>query len=303
MLLAGFKPTSGAVDRIQFQSTPNVWGYFSVGPNGAVHEFADSQFGHIFATGPTREDARKALIMALKDVVVRGDIRTAIEVLGQLLNTEEFIENTIDTSWLDGIIKAKQLTIDTDPQLVVMSAAVAKAHRHVESVTEFFKQNFSKGQLSVQGIENLNRFPVEITYQDTKFDFDVTRMAPGIFKMTIGDTTVEAKVREQSDGTLLAWYAGSTHNLTSIEEPMGLRLSLDGVTHLLPTQFDPSELRTDVTGKLIRFLQPEGAEVVAGKPYAEVEAMKMVMPLVSTESGLINHKKVNFPSLLCLPFP
>ncbi len=100
-----------------------------MGPNGAVHEFADSQFGHIFASGETREEARKALIMALKDLTVRGDIRTAIEVLGQLLNADEFIENTIDTSWLDGIIKAKQLTINTDPQLVVISAAVAKAHR------------------------------------------------------------------------------------------------------------------------------------------------------------------------------
>jgi biotin carboxylase len=39
----GFKPTSGRIDRIRFQSSPTVWGYFSVGTNGAVHEFADSQ--------------------------------------------------------------------------------------------------------------------------------------------------------------------------------------------------------------------------------------------------------------------
>ena len=38
----GFKPTSGGIERVQFQSTPNVWGYFSVGTNGGVHEFADS---------------------------------------------------------------------------------------------------------------------------------------------------------------------------------------------------------------------------------------------------------------------
>jgi hypothetical protein len=33
---------------------------------GGIHEFADSQFGHLFAKGATREDARKALILALK---------------------------------------------------------------------------------------------------------------------------------------------------------------------------------------------------------------------------------------------
>jgi acetyl-CoA carboxylase/biotin carboxylase 1 len=317
------------VERIQFQSTPNVWGYFSVGPNGAVHEFADSQFGHVFASGNTREDARKvgviacarlvalniatcltrsvctglgpdplfsvlqALILALKDIVVRGEIRTAVEYLVQLLNTPEFIENTIDTSWLDGLIKEKQLGIDVDPQMVVMSAAVAKAHAHVRNVTDGLLQNFSKGQLGTQGVETLNSFPVEITYRDTKYEFNVTRFAPGMLRFSIGNTVVEAKVREQSDGTLLAWYAGSTHNVTASEDALGLRLTLDGTTHLLPTQFDPSELRTDVTGKLIRFLQPDGAEVKKGKPFAEVEAMKMVMPLVAMETGTINHKKVS----------
>lgn len=39
----GFKPTSGTIERIKFQSTSNVWGYFSVGANGGIHEFADSQ--------------------------------------------------------------------------------------------------------------------------------------------------------------------------------------------------------------------------------------------------------------------
>lgn len=29
---------------------------------------------------------------------------------------------------------------------------------------------------------------------------------------------------------------------------------LDGVTVLLPTVYDPSELRTDVTGKIVRYV-------------------------------------------------
>ena len=45
----GFKPTCGAIDEISFHPTPDVWGYFSVKPGGGVHEFADSQFGHLFA--------------------------------------------------------------------------------------------------------------------------------------------------------------------------------------------------------------------------------------------------------------
>lgn len=56
-----------------------------------------------------------------------------------------------------------------------------------------------------------------------------------------------------------------------------------------PTIFDPSELRTDVTGKVVRYLQDNGGSVEAGQPYVEVEAMKMIMPIKATESGKITH--------------
>lgn len=50
----GFRPASGAVVNLNFQSNQNVWGYFSVSTTGKVHEYADSQFGHLFAKGATR---------------------------------------------------------------------------------------------------------------------------------------------------------------------------------------------------------------------------------------------------------
>jgi acetyl-CoA carboxylase / biotin carboxylase 1 len=56
-----------------------------------------------------------------------------------------------------------------------------------------------------------------------------------------------------------------------------------------PSIFDPSELRTDVTGKVVRYLQDSGGEVKAGQPYVEVEAMKMIMQVKATESGKITH--------------
>lgn len=56
-----------------------------------------------------------------------------------------------------------------------------------------------------------------------------------------------------------------------------------------PAIFDPSELRTDVTGKVVRYLQENGGYVAVGQPYVEVEAMKMIMPIKATESGKITH--------------
>ena len=75
------------------------------------------------------------------------------------------------------------------------------------------------------------------------------------------------------------------------EEPLGLRMVLDGVTVLLPTIYDPSELRSDITGKLVRYLVDDGAEVEAGKPFAEAEAMKMIIQLKAAEGGKVTHEK------------
>jgi len=288
----GFKPTSGGIERVSFQSTPSVWGYFSVGANGGVHEFADSQFGHIFATGKTREDARKSLVMALKGMVVRGEIRTAVEYLVQLLETKAFKDNDIDTSWLDGIIKAKAIAMKEDPHTIVASAILYRAFRMVKSEESSFKEFWQKGQTATQGVERLIEFPMDITYQDIKYSFTVQRRGPDSFVLSLrGKDLTDARIRERSDGVLLGIWGGKTHEIDGLEEPLGLRMMLDGQTWLLPNQFDPSELRTDVTGKLIRFLQADGGEVIAGKPYAEVEAMKMVMPLIATESGMISHSK------------
>jgi acetyl-CoA carboxylase/biotin carboxylase 1 len=58
-----------------------------------------------------------------------------------------------------------------------------------------------------------------------------------------------------------------------------------------PAIFDPSELRTDVTGKVVRYLQDNGGDVVVGQAYVEVEAMKMIMPIKASESGKITHNR------------
>ena len=58
----GFKPSSGQIQELNFRSSRNVWGYFSVGVSGGLHEFADSQFGHCFAWGETRDRARGSVI-------------------------------------------------------------------------------------------------------------------------------------------------------------------------------------------------------------------------------------------------
>ena len=287
----GFKPTSGKIERITFQSNQKVWGYFSVIADGGVHEFADSQFGHIFANAPTREDARRALIIALKELFILGEIRTTVEYLGELLETDAFKENTIDTAWLDGIIAEKSVKVEVDAESAVINAAVFRGHKLINDAIEGFKDSLEKGQLSTLALREMQDIAVELTYEDVKYNFKVAPRGPETILLTLGDQSIEVKTRLQADGSLYVAYGSEIHQVFAREEPLGLRMVLDGVTVLLPTVYDPSELRSDITGKLVRYLVEDGAEVEAGTPFAEAEAMKMLITIKSTEAGKISHAK------------
>jgi hypothetical protein len=56
----------------------------------------------------------------------------------------------------------------------------------------------------------------------------------------------------------------------------------------LQKEHNPSKLLADTPCKLLRFLVADGSHVDADTPYAEVEVMKMCMPLLLPASGVIH---------------
>lgn len=58
----------------------------------------------------------------------------------------------------------------------------------------------------------------------------------------------------------------------------------------LQNDHDPSKLMAETPCKLLRYLVSDGSHVNADAPYAEVEVMKMCMPLLSPASGVIQFK-------------
>jgi acetyl-CoA carboxylase/biotin carboxylase 1 len=67
----------------------------------------------------------------------------------------------------------------------------------------------------------------------------------------------------------------------------GIRLNVGGANIAFSPDYDPTSLRTDVAGKLVKRLVPDGAKVKKGEPFAEIEVMKMFMPLKVEESGIV----------------
>jgi len=304
---AGFKPTSGGIQELNFRSTPNVWGYFSMDSSGSIHEFADSQFGHLFASGPTREQARRNMVLALKELSIRGDISTTVDYISKLIELEDFIDNDIDTGWLDRIIKdggikiadsSNQLQRSTsgagylnNDMLVVIGATVV-AYDLCSGDEKTFLELLDRGQLPPLNLLKMVR-DVELILDGVKYKLKCTRTGSNDFQIAVsGDESksVASSVRMLSDGGYLISSGGMSHvayQTSKADAASGMRLSVAGRTVAFSPDYDPSSLRTDVAGKLVKKLVPDGAHVKKGGAYAEIEVMKMFMPLKVEESGVM----------------
>ncbi|KAL3954569.1 hypothetical protein ACCO45_010132 [Purpureocillium lilacinum] len=280
------KPSNGVMHELNFRSSSNVWGYFSVGTQGGIHSFSDSQFGHIFAYGENRQASRKHMVVALKELSIRGDFRTTVEYLIKLLETEAFEDNTISTGWLDELI-SKRLTAERpDTMLAVVCGAVTKAHIASETCMAEYRAGLEKGQVPSKDILK-TVFTIDFIYEGFRYKFTATRASSDSYHLFINGSKCSVGVRALSDGGLLILLDGHSHNVYWKEEVGATRLSVDSKTCLLEQENDPTQLRTPSPGKLVKYSVENGAHVKAGQTFAEVEVMKMYMPLVTQEDGIV----------------
>ncbi|EFN59405.1 hypothetical protein CHLNCDRAFT_56737 [Chlorella variabilis] len=283
----GFKPTCGGIDEISFRSTPEVWGYFSVKGGGAIHEYSDSQFGHLFAKGETREAAIRAMVVALKEIKIRGEIRTIVDYVVELVQSPDFVANTHHTGWLDARISAQVRSERPPWHLSVICGTVLRALGHVSSRSAEYLSYLEKGQLPPARI-SLTTLREEFVVDGVKYGVKAVRLSPQTLRLHLGATWVDVVVRKLNDGGLLVQVDGSSHVVHSEEEALGTRLTIDSKTCLLSNEHDPSKMLSISTGKLVRYLVEDGGHIAADAPYAEVEVMKMMMPLLAPASGKVH---------------
>nr|XP_035941869.1 LOW QUALITY PROTEIN: acetyl-CoA carboxylase 2 [Halichoerus grypus] len=286
----GFKPSSGTVQELNFRSNKNVWGYFSVAAAGGLHEFADSQFGHCFSWGENREEAISNMVVALKELSIRGDFRTTVEYLINLLETERFQNNDIDTGWLDHLIAEKVQAEKPDIMLGVVCGALNVADAMFRTCMTDFLHSLERGQV-LPAASLLNIVDVELIYGGVKYILKVARQSLTMFILIMNDCHIEIDAHRLSDGGLLLSYNGNSYTTYMKEEFDSYRITIGNKTCVFEKENDPTVLRAPSAGKLMQYMVEDGGHVEAGSSYANMEVMKMIMTLNVQESGRVKYIK------------
>ncbi|CAM9757307.1 unnamed protein product, partial [Sphacelaria rigidula] len=222
--------------------------------------------------------------VALKELSIRGDIRTTVEYIGEVLQSDDFVKNRIDTGWLDArIAAAKDGSLlatrkrRVDSHLAVVAGAVILAHEDVEERLQTFLQMLGKGLLPPKELLATSK-GIDLIYEGVKYKLNCSQAGPRIFTVSTAvknkrgssaepPSFVEAQCRPLADGGYLLIIGGKSQARVAYanKEASGLRLSINGNTCVFTKEYDPACLDTDVAGKLARRLVPEGARVNEGE--------------------------------------
>lgn len=289
----GFKPGMGALTELTFRSSDSVWGYFSVQASGGLHEFADSQFGHLFAYSPSsRDEARKNMIISLKELSIRGDFRTTVEYLIRLLETPTFINNSLNTGWLDRLIVERFAAERPPRDLAVVAGAAVHAHLRASECEAEFKRILSKGQVPPRTTLQSVFTNIEFIHENVKYSFTASRVSLATWSLFLNGVRILVSLRQLADGGLLMTLGGGKSHPVYFQQEVGsMRLSIDSRTCTIEEENDPTQITSPSPGKLQRLLVESGEHVKSGDVLAEIEVMKMYLPLVAAENAIVSWVK------------
>ncbi|KAJ8978777.1 hypothetical protein NQ317_015501 [Molorchus minor] len=279
----GFKPSSGTVQELNFRSSKNVWGYFSVAASGGLHEFADSQFGHCFSWGGEPRAGQENLVIALKELSIRGDFRTTVEYLITLLETKSFQENSIDTAWLDALISERMQSEKPNIMLGVICGALHIADKKISTALKSSRPPWNAARSRA-----LTRSRTSST---NKYKVQATKSGPNTYFLQMNGSFKEIELHKLNDGGILLSIDGSSFTTYMKEEVDRYRIVIGNQTCVFEKENDPTILRSPSAGKLIGCIIEDGCHVNKGQAYAEIEVMKMVMTLTANESGIVTYVK------------
>ncbi|TMS36122.1 hypothetical protein L596_003371 [Steinernema carpocapsae] len=275
----GFRPASGSIELLNFQSNAEVWGYFSVSASGTVHENADSQFGHLFAKGGNRHAAISNLICALKELELRATFQSQVNYLIGLLHNKEFENNQFHTGWLDERIAAKNLaTPELSPHINIAVGATVIGHAQFTDVFSKFQCSIDRGQI-LPAKDLPDTCHTELVYKNQKYNVAISWYGRINFVVSMNGSEAHATVRELGNGQLLVTYGDHSYTCHFEEEAERYKVTIGKNLVIFDKENDPSILRSRNAGKLLQYTVKDGETVDVGQVYAEMESMKMVIPL------------------------
>ncbi|KAI5190761.1 acetyl-CoA carboxylase / biotin carboxylase 1 [Nematocida sp. AWRm77] len=263
---SGFVPCTGEVS-VSASFPSGSTGYFAV-DKGLIGAHNDSQFGHVFGTGSTREEAVRSLKMVLSSIKIHGSVKTLNRFLYDLVSTPEFSAGTHNTRFSEEYRKAWCTKHISDPFYFLAFVSIL-AHREEHSAPS--GDTPMAVVLQYCGVEisaQVHRVDTHAFVVETNRGLSVIKLLP-VAQDRYRVQTAEGKVK-----TLFLSQHGKMYDMFCNGKTRQFKLGSAG-----------NEVVSEVAGRVVRFLKD--GHVKKHEEYVEIESMKNIMQFSADREGLL----------------
>ena len=245
----------------------------------------DSMIAKLIAWGRTRKEAVARLTRALHEFpVVVEDGATNKAFLLDLLASKPFLEGTADTAWLDRAMEAGEIGGNRHAMEAALAAAII-----------VYRQGRT-GQVNQFAAQSQNGIPQNLDAPEGKEvclrvlgqSLDLTVLETGRDRYRVGPkgAMVEVTFRGLTSHTTTLHIQDERHELLYSHGSMGIYVEIDGSGHDIE-ELAGGTVKSPAPAMVVSVAVEEGDTVDVGDRLITLEAMKMEMPVLAQEAGVV----------------
>ncbi len=279
-----FAPSVGRIELLRLPSGPGVRVDTGIAEGDFLPPGYDPILAEVIAFGRDRAEARARLLRALGEttVVIRGGA-TNKSLLLDLLDRPEMVAGTADTGWLDHLVASNDHIPTRHADVALLAGAIGCYDAEEEIERRRFYAAGSRGR--PQASHELRR-TAELAHRGQTYGLAVAQVGPSRYRIEVDGASVDVGVESLRRFQSRLSIGGRAFRITSVADGPEDLVEVDGVAHRV-TRDEGAVIRAPAPALVVAVNVAPGDEVQAGSPVALLEAMKMEMTIVATDTGRV----------------
>ncbi len=321
-----FKPSCGVVRSIEIPNIPHSWSYTSIMNGGQILGAVDSQFGHLFTYGSSREEACRRMTRLISQSTIIGEISNTLDFIKNIIQSQTFINDLHTTLWVkhdlfkdNSIIKRcsslhkysvhaglsdlseKKLNTLNHQDILWILALISQGWFRLDDERNKYSSLKNKGhQVDIPTeTEVCIEIPMSSIYIEGKFSFLKSIIKNGltwniynlIFKNKFANMQIEVTINNINTGIIICSFKNCNSQFrinmqTHDNKYEKFKILINNQSYSFTKPLDPDAIYSPISGKISKINYSDYYHIE--DIIIELEAMKMIFPFKSVKNGSID---------------
>jgi acetyl/propionyl-CoA carboxylase alpha subunit/acetyl-CoA carboxylase carboxyltransferase component len=280
----GFAPAPGRVEVFRMPIIAGLRLDSGVAEGDEIPAEFDSMFAKLISYGRNRDEALATLGQALEEsAIILAGGATNRSFLKQLINREEIRKDLVDVGWLDRETAAHGHRTDKHADIALLKAAIDVYELELEAECEHF---FATAMRMRPVFRNESGRSIELRHRGHRYKFQVFRHSTEHYRLDAEKSSFDVEIN--SGGKYEQWltFDGHRYHVLSVIRGLTHFVEVDGYLHKI-SRDSSGNIRAYSPSVVVSIDVKPGDCVAAGSRLAQLEAMKMEMPVVAPFAGIV----------------